>query len=135
MKKLDDAGVIINAGSHGQVSGVAQHWEMWLLAEGGMSNLHVLRTSTLNGAKTLGFDKQLGSLEVGKLADVIVLDGNPLDDIHNTNTVRYTMVNGRLYDSYTVNEIGNYDKPRGKFYWEVGHTENITEWKNAWAHQ
>jgi hypothetical protein len=45
------------------------------------------------------------------------------------------MVNGRLYDAYTVNEIGNYDRPRGKFYWEVGHTQNIVEWKKAWAHQ
>lgn len=136
IKKLDDAGVIINAGSHGEVSGIAQHWEMWLLAEGGMSNMHVLRTATINGAKTLGFDEQIGSLEAGKLADLIVLDANPLEDIHNTNTVRYTMVNGRLYDAYTMNEIGNYDRPRSKFYWEVGHTQNIVvEWKKAWSHQ
>jgi len=135
VKKLDDAGVLINAGSHGQVSGLAEHWEMWLLSEGGMSNQHVLRTATINGARTLGFDKQIGSLEVGKLADLIVLDKNPLENIHNTNTVRYTMVNGRLYDSYTDNEIGNYNRPRGKFYWEVGHTQNIIEWKKAWAHQ
>ncbi len=136
IKKLDDAGVTINAGSHGQAAGLAQHWEMWLLAEGGMSNHRVLRAGTLNGAKTLGLDGQIGSLEPGKLADLIVLDRDPLADIHNTNSVRYTMVNGRLFDSYTVNEIGNYDHPRGKFYWEVGHTKNITiEWKKAWAHQ
>jgi Tol biopolymer transport system component len=135
MKKLDDAGVTVNAGSHGEAPGVAQHWEMWLLAEGGMSNLHVLRSSTLNGARTLGLDKQIGSLEVGKLADVIVLDGNPLEDIRQTNTVRYTMVNGRLYDSYSMNEIGLRERPRGKFYWEVGHTQNIIDWKKAWAHQ
>ena len=73
-------------------------------------------------------------MEVGKLADLIVLDKNPLEDIHNSNTVRYTMVNGRLYDSYTMNEIGSYDRPRGKFYWEVGRTQNIVEWKKAWAH-
>jgi imidazolonepropionase-like amidohydrolase len=134
MKKLDDAGVIVNAGSHGELSGLAQHWEMWLLAEGGMSNERVLRTATINGAKTLGLDDQIGTLEAGKLADLIVLDANPLEDIRNSNTVRYTMVNGRLYDANTVNEIGNYDRPRGKFYWEVGRTRNIVDWKKAWAH-
>lgn len=135
MKKLDDVGVTVSAGSHGQAPGVAQHWEMWLLAEGGMSNHHVLRAATLNGARTLGLDQQIGSLEVGKLADVIVLDGNPLADIRQSNTVRFTMVNGRLYDAYTMNEIGLRERPRGKFYWEVGRTQNIVDWKKAWAHQ
>lgn len=107
IKKLDDAGVIINVGSHGQIHGIGSHWEMWLLAEGGMSNLHVLRAATLNGARTLGLDKQIGSLEAGKLADLIVLDANSLADIHNSSTVKYTMVNGRLYDSLTMTEIGN----------------------------
>jgi Tol biopolymer transport system component len=134
MKKLDDAGVVINAGSHGELSGLAQHWEMWLLAEGGMSNERVLRAATINGARTLGLDGQIGTLEAGKLADLIVLDADPLDDIRNSNTVRYTMVNGRLYDSRTMNEIGHYDRPRGKFYWEAGRTQNIVDWKKAWAH-
>ena len=133
-KKLDDAGVVINSGSHGHVPGLALHWDMWLLAEGGMNNLQALRTATLNGPKTLGIDKQLGSIEVGKLADIVVLDKNPLDDIHNSNSARYTMVNGRLYDSYTMNEIGNYDRPRGKFFWELGRTQNI-DWETSWAYQ
>jgi imidazolonepropionase-like amidohydrolase len=135
VKKLDDAGVIVNAGSHGQLSGFAQHWEMWLLAEGGMNNLRVLRSATLNGAKTLGVDSQIGSLEVGKLADLIVLDSNPLEEIRNTNSVSMTMVNGRLYDSNTMNEIGNYNRPRAPFYWEVDRVQNIVDWKKAWAHQ
>jgi Tol biopolymer transport system component len=134
IKKLDDAGVVINAGSHGQVAGLAMHWEMWLLSEGGMSNLHVLRTGTLNGAKTLGLDKEIGSLEPGKLADLLVLDANPLDDIHNTNTVRYTMVNGRLYDSLSMDEIGLRSRPRGKFYWETGRDYHGIDWKSPWAH-
>jgi hypothetical protein len=132
IRKLDEAGVVIHVGSHGQIPGLAMHWEMWLLSQGGMSNHHVLRAATLNGAKTLGLVDQLGSLEVGKLADLIVLDANPLDDIHNTNTVRYTMVNGRLYDSLSMNEVGNYDHPRTKFYWELQDTNGI-EWNEAWA--
>jgi hypothetical protein len=132
VKKLDDAGVIINAGSHGQVPGLAMHWEMALMAEGGMSNARVLRAGTLNGARTLALDRQLGSIEVGKLADLIVLDRNPLEDIHNTNSARYTMLNGRLYDSSTMNEIGNYNRPRSKFYWELNDYHGI-DWNEAWS--
>ncbi len=102
------------------------------MAQGGMSNLRVLRTSTLNGARTLGLDRQIGSLEAGKLADLIVLDRDPLEDIHNTNSVRYTMVNGRLYDALPMNEIGNYDRPRGRFYWELHDSRGI-DWKLPWA--
>lgn len=130
--KFDAAGVVINVGSHGEVPGLAMHWEMNLLAQGGMSNLRVLRAATINGARTLGLDQQIGSLEPGKLADLIVLDKNPLADIRNTNSVRYTMVNGRLYDSLSMNEIGNYDQPRGKFYWERQQTNGI-DWNAAWG--
>ncbi|HWM69490.1 MAG TPA: amidohydrolase family protein [Steroidobacteraceae bacterium] len=133
-RKLDDAGVVINAGSHGQLAGLALHWEMWLLVQGGMSNLHVLRAATLNGANSLGVDAELGSLEPGKLADLIVLDRNPLQDIHNTSSVRYTMVNGRLYDAFTMDEIGNYDRPRTRFYWEVRPGHGI-DWNAAWGGQ
>lgn len=133
-KKLDDAGVIINAGSHGEVPGLSQHWEMQLLTEGGMSNARALRTGTINVAQTLGIDDQIGSLEVGKLADLIVLDKNPLDDISNTNSVRYTMVNGRLYDSATMNEIGNRDRPRPQFYWETQKSLGV-DWNESWVRQ
>lgn len=132
VKRLDDAGVVINAGSHGEMPGLAMHWEMALLAEGGMSNLRVLRAATLNTAITLGIDRQVGSIEAGKLADLIVLDANPLEDIHHTNSVRYTMVNGRLYDSLSMDEIGNYDRPRGRFYWELQQRNGI-DWNEAWG--
>lgn len=132
MRKLNDAGVLINAGSHGQVAGLAMHWEMRLLADGGMSNLDVLRAATINGAKTLGLDGQIGSLEPGKLADLIVLDENPLDDIRNSRSVRYTIINGRMYDSLSMNEIGIYDRPRSKFYWEMRDYNDI-DWNEAWT--
>ncbi|MBM0108077.1 PD40 domain-containing protein [Steroidobacter sp. S1-65] len=132
IKRLDDAGVTINVGSHGQASGIAIHWEMQLLAEGGMSPMRSLRAATINGARTYGLDHQLGSIEPGKLADLIVLERDPLADIQNTNSVRYTMVNGRLYDAESMNEIGNYDRPRTRFYWELGERHGI-DWSPAWA--
>ncbi len=117
-KKLQDAGVNINLGAHGQLNGLGAHWELWMLQQGGMSNLQALKCATINGAKYLGMDKEIGSLAPGKLADLIVLDKNPLDDIHNSESIRYVMVNGRLYESETLNEIGNYDRKRSKFWFE-----------------
>jgi Tol biopolymer transport system component/imidazolonepropionase-like amidohydrolase len=117
-KKLQDAGVNINLGAHGQLQGLGAHWELWMLEQGGMSNMQALRAATLNGAVYLGMEKEIGSLKEGKLADLIVLDGNPLSDIRNTESVRYTMVNGRLFDAAKMNEIGNYDRPRHTFFFE-----------------
>ncbi|MBB4630844.1 LpqB family beta-propeller domain-containing protein [Sphingosinicella soli] len=132
IKRLDDAGVTVNVGSHGQSSGIAIHWEMQLLAEGGMTQMRILRAATINGAKTFGLDHQLGSIEPGKLADLIVLDRDPLVDIKNTNSVRYTMVNGRLYDSETMNEIGNHPRERSRFFWELT-DQNGIDWNPAWG--
>jgi imidazolonepropionase-like amidohydrolase len=117
-KALADAGVKVNLGAHGQIQGIGAHWELWMLSQGGMTNMQALECATVNGAYYIGMEKDLGSLENGKLADLVILDGNPLDDIHNSEKVRYTMVNGRLYDTETMNEIGNYNVTRGKFYFE-----------------
>ncbi len=124
--------VLVNVGAHGQMPGLGMHWEMWALSEGGMSNHRVLRAATLNGARTLGLEKQIGTLEVGKLADLLVLDANPLENIRNTNTVRYTMVNGRLYDAFSMNEVGNYDRPCSKCFWELADYKSI-DWNEAWG--
>jgi imidazolonepropionase-like amidohydrolase/Tol biopolymer transport system component len=118
LKKLADEGVKINLGAHGQLQGLGAHWELWMLQQGGMSNHDALKCATINGATYLGMDHQLGSIKKGKLADIIVLDKNPLENIRNSETVVYTMLNGRLYDAATMNEIGNYDKKRSKFYFE-----------------
>lgn len=80
--------------------------------------MQALSGATINGARHLGMDKEIGSLATGKLADLIVLDKNPLDDIQHTESIRYVMLNGRLYDAATLNEIGNYDKKRTKFWFE-----------------
>ena len=117
-KALSDEGVKVNMGAHGQLQGLGAHWELWLIQMGGMSNMEALKTATINPAEYIGMGAEIGSLEEGKLADLIVLEENPLEDIRNTNTILYTMVNGRLYDAETMNEIGNHPKTRGEFYWE-----------------
>ena len=116
--RLQNAGVNINLGSHGQLQGLGAHWELWMLQQGGMSNHQALRCATMNGAIYLGMDSEIGSLKKGKLADLIVLEKNPLEDIHNSEFIQYVMINGRLYDAETMNEVGNYDKKRTLFYFE-----------------
>jgi imidazolonepropionase-like amidohydrolase/Tol biopolymer transport system component len=128
VKKLNDAGVKVNMGAHGQIQGIGAHWEIWMLAQGGMTPLEALRAATLNPAINLGLDDWIGSLQVGKLADIIVMNKNPLENIYNTESIHYTMVNGRLYDADQMNEIGNYNKPRGKFYWEVRKNSESFKW-------
>lgn len=103
-------GGLAGVGSHGQLQGLGYHWEMWSVASGGMSNLNALRTATILGATALGLDKELGSIEEGKLADIIIMDANPLQNIRNTNTIRYVVKNGRLYDGNTLDEV--YPTPR-----------------------
>jgi len=117
-KTLSDQGVKVNMGAHGQLQGLGAHWETWMLHQGGMSIMEALQAATINGANYIGAGQEIGSLKVGKLADLIVLDANPLDDIHNTEKIKYTMVNGRLYDTETMNEIGNRPKERSQFWWE-----------------
>lgn len=124
LKKLSDRGVKINLGSHGQLQGLAAHWELWMFEQGGMTNLEALRSATLNGAVYLGMDHQIGSIEKGKLADIIIVDGNPLDNIQDTENVEFTIINGRVYDSATMNEIGNYDRKRTEFYFERSGSSN-----------
>lgn len=128
LKKLMDEGVKVNMGAHGQIQGIGVHWEIWMMQQGGMTNHQALQTATINPAFSLGLDKWLGSLEAGKLADIIVMDKNPLDNIRNTESVKYTMVNGRLYDAALMNEIGNYNKPRAPFYWELNKNADSFPW-------
>jgi imidazolonepropionase-like amidohydrolase/Tol biopolymer transport system component len=117
-KALHDAGVAVNVGAHGQREGLAAHWELWMLEQGGMTPMEALRAGTLNGARTLGLDGEIGSLEPGKLADLIVIDGNPLENLRVSEKVLYTMVGGHLYDAATLNEVGLREKKRAPFFFE-----------------
>jgi Tol biopolymer transport system component/imidazolonepropionase-like amidohydrolase len=125
VNQISEGGTKVNLGSHGQLQGLGAHWELWMLAQGGMSPLQAIRCATINGASYLGMDKEIGSLETGKLADLIVLNANPLEDIRNSQQIKYVMVNGRLYDSESMNEIGNRPKPRLRFWWQMNHGEGL----------
>jgi imidazolonepropionase-like amidohydrolase/Tol biopolymer transport system component len=113
-KELNDLGVSVQLGAHGQREGLGAHWELWMFAQGGMTPLQALRAGTLSGAQYLGMEKDIGSLEPGKLADLLVLDANPLENIRNTTSIRYTVANGRVFEAMTVNELG---KPAHKPFW------------------
>jgi imidazolonepropionase-like amidohydrolase len=117
-KQIADAGGSVQLGAHGQLQGLGAHWEMWMLAQGGFSPIEVLRIATINGARYLGLDGEIGSLEKGKLADLVVLDKNPLENIRNTEAISMVMLNGRLYDAATMDEVGNHPRKRKPFFWE-----------------
>jgi len=111
------AGGNVGMGCHGQLDGLGCHWELWAMAAGGMTPREVLKVATMDGAYGIGMDKDLGSLEPGKLADLIVLDANPIEDIHNTEKIRYVMKNGRLYEGETLNEVWPRKKQLPRMWW------------------
>jgi Tol biopolymer transport system component len=105
MNSIVKQGGLAGVGSHGQLQGLGYHWELWSIQSGGMSNHDALKVATIKGAEAIGLDKDLGSLEEGKLADIVILDKNPLENIRHTNTIRYVIMNGRVYQGDTLDEI------------------------------
>ena len=104
LAKWSNGGGKLGLGSHGEVQGIGAQWELWMMASGGLKPHAALKAATIDSADAIGFKKDLGSLEAGKLADLLVLDANPLDDIKNTAKIAQVMKNGRLYDAATLNE-------------------------------
>ncbi len=115
------AGGKVCVGGHGEFQGLSYHWELWSLQSGHLSNLETLRAATLNGAEAIGLAQDLGSIEPGKLADLVILRKNPLDDIHNTMAIRYVMKNGELFDGDTLNELWPRQKALAPLWWWNDH--------------
>ncbi|MBB3032612.1 amidohydrolase family protein [Alteriqipengyuania lutimaris] len=117
-KRIADTGVLVSIGAHGQQAGIGTHWEIWSFVRGGMSELEALQAATIVPAKSLGMDREIGSLEPGKLADLVILDGDPLENIRNTERVDTVVLGGRAYDAATMNEIVTGDAQRAPYWWE-----------------
>ncbi len=116
--KLARLGVPVAIGAHGQEPGIAAHWELWSFVRGGMTTVEALRAGTIESARSLGYDKDIGSIEPGKLADLVILDADPTADIRNSEKIAKVMLNGRLYDAATLNEEVTGNRKRPAYWWE-----------------
>ena len=115
-KTLRDNGVSVHIGAHGQREGLAAHWELWIMAQGGFTPWEALRGGTIDGARHLGMDKQIGSIEVGKVADLAIIEGDVLADIKRSEFVSHTVINGRVFASATMQELGSETTPAPFFF-------------------
>lgn len=118
-RKLAQRGVKVSIGAHGQQAGIGAHWELWSFVRGGMTPIEALKAGTITSAQSLGMAKDIGSIEVGKLADLVILTDDPSADIANSDNIEQVMLGGRLYDAKTLNEVGTGTATRQPYWWEA----------------
>jgi len=99
-----EVGISVGVSGH-SMPGAGLHAEMWHLSKAGMPIPDVLRAATTGNAEKLGLDQYLGSLEPGKIADILVLEGDPSADIENAKAVKLTIQGGRIFDAAKKVEI------------------------------
>lgn len=122
-RRLADLGVSVHIGAHGQREGLGSHWEMWSFERGGFTPIQAIEAATIAPARQFGMDGEIGSIKAGKLADLVIIDGNPLEELRQSDRVEHVMINGRLYEAATLNEHGSGDRQRAPYYWESDNGE------------
>lgn len=125
VKDLVEAGGRAGVGSHGQIQGIGFHWELWAMASAGLGEHDALRMATILGAEAIGLDGDIGSIDQGKLADLVILRRNPLEDLRHTNTIESIMLNGRLYDGDTLDEIHPRQQTLAPLWWWDDEPEGV----------
>jgi hypothetical protein len=118
VKNLIEKGARAAVGSHGQFQGLGYHWELWSMASGGLSSHDALRAATIYGAEAIGMAQDIGSIEAGKLADILVLDKDPLTDLRNTTALRFVVKNGRIYNAESLDEVWPRERKLPAQYWQ-----------------
>jgi imidazolonepropionase-like amidohydrolase/Tol biopolymer transport system component len=126
-RRLAQRGVPVSIGAHGQQAGIGSHWELWSFVRGGMTPMEALRAGTIVPARSLGYARDIGSLEAGKLADLVVLDADPTQDIRNSDKIHRVMLGGRMYDPVTMNEVVTGNRKRAPYWWERGAPSSSSE--------
>jgi len=125
VKDLVEAGGRAGVGSHGQLQGLGFHWELWAMQAGGISEHDILKVATIQGADGIGLDEDLGSIKEGKLADLVILNSSPLDNIRNTADISHIMKNGYMYEANTLDEIFPTQRELPTFWWQNNEPINV----------
>jgi hypothetical protein len=115
-----EADIIANGGygsigAHGQMHGIGDQWEIWMAASA-LGSMGALEVANLHATRFLGMD-HIGSIEVVKLGELLLLNGNPLENIRHTNDIQYVMKAGTIYDAETLDEVWPKTSAYGKYFW------------------